>query len=499
MKEKAELELERASESVVLIHDIRGILKSAKKGTPDFSEDAGIVINRIEGKLVETPDTNATEEWIVMVAGLRVLISQATCLEIAQSGEGDLLKEQARLEIFIGDWQRKLSSDSLMLPDNIASMREAILRAGEFEPERFCSFLLAIPLPTLFRKKEEEKAPYQRLQNGMEQSNLPPLVRIIAFLDGIPFASPKHVKPGERYSLSFQARGLEWPREAVRFRLEMLTTCPASEYVISEFTLDPPEQSANGEYQGEIPGIIKFNSGQSNVFDDTVFAVHGAFETADGNILEAPVIGMHDLRFKVLDDEKWPKGRGNGPQDKHILELVTQLCKDCPIVREELADLWSMLDALTNLLAIYAQEAVFKGNSDVTEREFHATVLRDLRLMLGQEVQEHTSQAGGVTDIRYRGVIIELKVEKRKDDREYIVKKYTAQPTQYASVEAKQVSILLVLDLTTKEKPPGDIRNDIILTDVETHGGDDSVKKYPSKAFVFVINGNMKSPSDYSR
>ena len=36
-------------------------------------------------------------------------------------------------------------------------------------------------------------------------------------------------------------------------------------------------------------GTIKFNSGQSNVFDDTVFAVHGAFETSDGNILEAPV------------------------------------------------------------------------------------------------------------------------------------------------------------------------------------------------------------------
>ena len=499
VNETATLDLKRASESVVLTQDLRGILKAAEKDLTDFIGKGGSIVSRIDEVIENAPDHKSVEEWIVMVAGLRVLIGQATCLEIAQSGEGDLLKERARLEILTEDWQRKLSSDSLMLPNNIASMREELLRTGEFYPERLCSFLLAIPLPTLFRKKEEGKAPYQRPQNGMEQSNLPPLVRIIAFLDGIPFASPKHVKPGERYSLSFQARGLEWPREAVRFRLEMLTTCPASEYVISEFTLDPPEQSANGEYQGEIPGTIKFNSGQSNVFDDTVFAVHGAFETADGSILEAPIIGVHDLRFKVLDDEKWPKGRGNGPQDKHILELVTQLCEDCPNVRDELADLWSMLDALTNLLAIYAQGAIFKGVNDVSEREFHATVLHDLRRTLRQDVQEHTSQAGGVTDIRYRGVIVELKVEKRNGDREYIVKKYTAQPTQYASVEARQVSILLVLDLTTKEKPPGDIRNDIILTDVETHGGDDSVKKYPSKAFVFVINGNMKSPSDYSR
>ena len=499
MKQSAGLELKRASESVELFHEIRGLLKKAAKGIPDSPEEAGSIVNRIDEIVADAPDPNATEEWRVMAAGLRVSVSKANCLEIARGGEGDLLNERARLEILTEDWQRKLSSESLVLPDNVASMRQEFLRTGELDPERLCSFLLAMPLPTLFRKKEEEKAPYQRPQNGMEQPNLPPLVRIIAFLDGIPFASPKHVKPGERYSLSFRARGLEWPSEAVRFRLEMLTTCPASEYVISEFTLDPPEQSVNGEYQGEIPGTIKFNSGQSNVFDDTVFVVHGAFETADGNILEAPVIGVHDLRFKVLDDEKWPKGRGSGPQDKHILELVTKLCYDCPTVREELSDLWSMLDALTDLLATYAQEAAFKGDSDVTEREFHTTVLRDLRFKLGQEVQEHTSQAGGVTDIRYRGVIVELKIEKRNSDRKDIAKKYTAQPTQYASAEARQVSILLVLDLTTKEKPPGDIRNDIILTDVETHGGDDSVKKYPSKAFVFVINGNMKSPSDYSR
>ena len=499
MKESAGLELKRASESVALFHEIRGILKKAAKGIPDSPEEVGSIVNRIDEILADAPDPNATEEWSVMAAGLRVLVSQAKCLAIARSGEGDLLNERARLEILTEDWQRKLSSDSLVLPDNVASMREAILQTGESEPERLCSFLLAIPLPTLFRKKEEAKAPYQRLQNAKELSNVPPLVRTIAFLDGIPFASPKHVKPGERYRLSFQVRGLEWPSEAVRFRLDLLTTCPESEYVLSEFTFDPPKGLDGGEYQGEIPGTVKFNSGQSNVLDDTVFAVHGAFETSEGSILEAPIIGLHDLRFKVLNDDKWPESRGNGPQDKHILELVTKLCYDCPTVREELTDLWSMLDALTNLLATYAQEAVFKGNSDVTEREFHATVLRDLRLKLGQDVQEHTSQAGGVTDIRYRGVIVELKVEKRDSDREHIAKKYTAQPTQYASVEARQVSILLVLDLTTKEKPPGDIRNDIILTDVETHGGDDSVKDFPSKAFVFIVNGNMRSPSDYSR
>ena len=96
-------------------------------------------------------------------------------------------------------------------------------------------------------------------------------------------------------------------------------------------------------------------------------------------------------------------------------------------------------------------------------------------------------------------MIVELKVEKENGAREYISKEDTAQAAQYAGVEARQVSILLVLDLTIKDKPPGDIRNDIILIDVETHGGDNTAKEFLSKAFVFVINGNMKNPSDYSR
>ena len=253
MNEAATLDLKRASESVELIQDLRGILKSAAKGMPDFTEKGSSIVSRADEILENAPDHKSVEEWIVMVAGLRVLVSQAACLDIAQSGEGDLLKERARLEILTEGLQRKLSSESLVLPDNVDSMREAIFRTEEYAPERLCSFLQAIPLPTLFRKKKEAQSPYQRRQNDMEQSNIPPLVRTIAFLDHIPIVSPKHVKPGVRYKLSFQVRGLKWPSEAVRFRLDMLTTCPESEYVISEFTLDPPEGSDSGEYQGRNP------------------------------------------------------------------------------------------------------------------------------------------------------------------------------------------------------------------------------------------------------
>ena len=106
-------------------------------------------------------------------------------------------------------------------------------------------------------------------------------------------------------------------------------------------------------------------------------------------------------------------------------------------------------------------------------------------------------QAGGETDVKYREVTIELKVEKSNGDRGFIRKKYSKQPVQYSGVEARQISVLLVLDLTEKIHPPGDIRDDIMLENVDTHGGDD--KQFPSSVFVFVLNGNLKNPSDYSK
>ena len=105
---------------------------------------------------------------------------------------------------------------------------------------------------------------------------------------------------------------------------------------------------------------------------------------------------------------------------------------------------------------------------------------------------------GGITDLRYKGVVIELKVEENISDRNEIAKKYCAQETQYEGSEARQVGVVLVLELTAKILPPGDIRNDIILYDVPTHGGADDQKPFPSKAFVFIINGNTVNPSSYS-
>ena len=217
-------------------------------------------------------------------------------------------------------------------------------------------------------------------------------------------------------------------------------------------------------------------------------------------MIEIPVIGHNELRIKVLDTPSWLPTAERTPLDQRIVELIETLIGEHPSVQQELPDLFPVLQALGRICAVYAQEAAFKGLTNVSEREFQKNVVHDLRMRLNpSEVQEHSQQAGGITDIRFRGVIVELKVEDENGERSYMAQKYSAQVTQYAGVEARQVSVLLILDLTEKVNPPGDIKNDIFLSDVPTHGARAVAQDFPSKVFVFVVNGNTRNPSSYSR
>ncbi len=495
---ESELQLAHASNSMALIHDIRNVVSSITVRSTDCIQQVEGLVNRIDETLRCTPDAYVPVEWSVMAAGLRVITSQVACLAIAQSCEGDLVTARARNAVLFGELCRLISPDFVRLPEVTKSTRQVLLQNGECDFDRMRAFLMMIPLaPLYWHTRESQFSP----EAGSEtpESAPSPMLRVIVFLDHAPLASPQLLNASLIYPLVFRVRGLTWPTEAIRLRLDLLTTCPQSEFSVSEFSLDKPSCIEDGEYQGELAGHIKFNSGQGSSLDDLVFAVRAAFEIPDGDFTEIPVIGHNELRLRVVSEGRSPLMTGNRILDRHIVELVTRLISACPRVRDELHDLLDMLQALTRLLATFAQEAIYKGRSSVAEKEFQKTVLRGLRMVLGQDVQEHPRQAGGIPDVRFRGVIVELKVEKENGDRKHISKKYTAQPTQYAGVEARQVSILLVLDLSSKEKPPGDIRNDVLLTDVETHGGDDVSKGFPSKAFVFVINGNMKSPSSYSR
>ncbi len=488
------LEFDHAFKSASLIFDIRNALKSKSADVNALKELAV----RIDGICNQTPDKYLPNSWRVAKAAMEVLACHAKCVEIAKGVEGDIVLEQARMNVLIGVFRTELNSEFCVQQSPLNKIREDLNCSQDQITSSIRDFLYQVPLPNLYLMDKDE--PYPAIvRNEIQNTQPAALIYVIAFLDHAPLATPQFVKSNLLYSIVFKVRGIVWPEDCQRIRIDLLTTCPNNEYSVSEFLLDHPNSNEGNEYKGEISGNIKFNSAQSSLLDDLVFGVRAAFEMPNGEFLEIPVIGHHELRLRVTNQQQHPLMSRNSRLDQHVEELLTQLLQTCPKTKDELDDIFPVLQALTSLLATYAQEAIYKGRSNIRESEFQSNVLRDLRLKLGQDVQEHPSQAGGITDIKYRGVIIELKVETKNGNRKHICQKYSAQSAQYAGVEARQVSVVLVLDLTTKNVPPGDIRNDILLTDVKTHGTGPSSISYPSKVFVFVINGNMKSPSEYSR
>lgn len=430
-----------------------------------------------------------------MEAGLRVLVSDVKCTLIAQGLEGTLTEERERHNTLLRDFHQYVSR----LPEPIGApdVAQILTQPGRYELRLLRDYLRSLPLPAIYFRSIERTFPFN--DNAVQVPDFSdPLIRIIAFIDDDPIASPQLVRPSLLYCLVFRVRGVPWPVDAVRLHLSFLTTCPTSEYSVSDFVIEKPTPNKDREYQAEAVGQIKFTTAQSTVFHDLVFTVRGAFERTDGELNEVQLIGHHELRFHVVSEQSHPFMVGNKHLDHHIHELLAKLKNESPNIKDELPDLLRVLQALAKLHATYAQEAAWKGRCDVSEAEFQKVVLRDLRFQLGQDVQEHPKQAGGFTDVRFRGVVIELKVERENGDRCYLGKRYSEQATQYSGVEARQVSIILVLDLTEKVHPPSDLRNDILVIDVPTHGGEDDAKMYPSKTILFAINGNMRSPSSYS-
>lgn len=495
--------MSNAEISIDMVHRSKNILLAVRSAIADCQSDLerhhALLSDPIRGLdelLSAAPTDYIPQAWKVLRTGLSILTAHGKCLSIAHGATGDLTAEQARLEILFREFQGQLSAAAVW-PASLAALRRELCGNPVCDARRVAGLLLALPVPLLYWLATEDGYSRMAGSQAVEQSTCP-LVRVIAFLDDAPVATPQLVKPGILYGLSFRVRGIEWPTGATSLRLALVSTCPHEEYSVSTFILPRPTALLGAQYEGYLPGHIRFHSAQSTILEDIVYGLRAAFELPGNAFQDVPIIGHHELRLRVVSYEAHPLMGGNRFLDRHIEELVLTLINECPRAKDELADLLPMIQALNRLLATYSQEAIYKGATTVAENDFHATVLRDLRFQLGQDVQSHPHQAGGISDIRYRGVIVELKVERDNGDRKHICRKYTAQAVQYSGVEARQVSTVLVLDLTEKHQPPSDIRNDVLLVDVPTHGGSDQQKSYPAKAFVFVINGNVKSPSDYS-
>ena len=331
-------------------------------------------------------------------------------------------------------------------------------------------------------------------------SGEPLVVRVMLVVDGKPWANPQALRTETIYDLALTAAVSAWPDESDHLVLDAVTTMVPEHYRISKFRIERPRDPMSVQDYRQT-GHVEFPVGQSVLSGPALLQIRATFLSSSAPMYSrgATVIGYHKLRTRISDPSRVPMLSKYRALDTRLLDIVEQV-RDLPGIQEgHLDDFVAAMAAILNYMGISIQQALYKARSEIDEDDFQENLLLHLRGQLGEEVLEAPHQGGGITDIRYRSVTIELKVEKEIKNRATMVRHYQNQPTQYSSATSAQLGILCVLDLTTKTEPPAPPQNNVILLTPQLHGFPAGEAPFPVRIAAVVIDGNLKKPSDYSR
>jgi hypothetical protein len=350
-----------------------------------------------------------------------------------------------------------------------------------------------IPFPTIFLTEEPSPYPIRREAQESSEPELentgPFVVKAMFDIERRPWSNSQILQANLIYDMQAQLTVPRWPKGTTRLVLDYITTLSPELYKISPLEVRRTDET-KAEY--EVHGHVQFSTPQTLLSEPLIIRVRATFFSEDGKeAFPATVIGYHQLRIKISDEYR--------AIDERNLQIIEEVKRDLPQVNpQHLDDFIIALGAITNYMGINLQQALYKEGAAVSEADFQNNLLYHMRTWLGEDVQEAPKQGGGPTDIQYKTVTVELKVEKEISDRGKMIEKYLSQPTQYSSAGGAQLGILCILDLTEKDKPPANSQNQITLETPEVHGFD-STPNFPTRIAVVVIDGNLRLPSSYSR
>jgi hypothetical protein len=369
--------------------------------------------------------------------------------------------------------------------------------------------LVRIPVPPFF---VEAKDPLEEITGGMrvptgedvrdkvnESEDSPVAVGVMFSVEGRPWVNPHVLQANVSYDIGLTLKVPKWPVKADRLVLDFVSTLPESHYRMSEFVVPRPTSGDQREFT--LKGQVVFPVAGSVLSEPSLLQTRAAFlSVTDSSFAKTTtIIGYHKLQVRVADPSRVPFLTKFRMLDNRLVEIVEQIRQLNGVPDQQLTDFVEAFSAVLNYAGVCAQTAVYRASSNVGEDDFQRNLLIHLRGQLGEDVVEAPRQAGGITDIKYKSIVIELKVEKTQSDRKKIFEAYEKQPVQYASGSGAQLSILCVLDLCRKISPPAPPQSSVKLLEPAVHGFETGKCPHPVRVGAVVIDGNLELPSSYSR
>lgn len=326
-------------------------------------------------------------------------------------------------------------------------------------------------------------------QNAHATVNLETTVAFVRFdIDGKPAQEWNYLKPNVSYDLSIEVRVSNWPENVRELNLTPITIDQRERNWLPSFKFQKPEGAGPHTFTGTKRAAIEL----AHSFSARPYEFHYAAEFDDTqNTKDVAIVGHRRLVIEGSDIASHPI-TGFTHVDLHLLGIRDKLRNTPGFNSEDIANAMIILGGLGNIYAQALLDALFVANT--LEKEFQQKTTEILRSRndIGQELQNHPGAAGGITDLTFRDITIELKVENEKVIQPKNCTKYFAQTSAYALALGKRIGILCVLESTKKTSPIGLVAEDI---EVMSH----RVGQSQVLIVVVVIRGGFPKPSSYSK
>ncbi|MED5370200.1 MAG: hypothetical protein VX899_04225 [Myxococcota bacterium] len=203
-----------------------------------------------------------------------------------------------------------------------------------------------------------------------------------------------------------------------------------------------------------------------------------------------------DLRVPLITYESTSDGKhsqtGYPEGDAKLADLRRWVRESVvpPASDQHIRDFLVLASKLVGFAASCLHGHTFKKT--VSEAEFQRFTLLYLRgaAGLGHEVLEAPKTAGGITDITYRGIPVELKVTTKASFKVEEAKTFADQDLQYAVGNHSRFGAVVVLEVGQKTETPAGIGADVSFM---------LKQDQPSRAVLLVVvRGRLPAPSSHS-
>ena len=326
-------------------------------------------------------------------------------------------------------------------------------------------------------------------RNSEESEKLETTVAFLKFdIDGEPAKHWNYLKPGTSYDLTIEVRVSNWPKGASVLSLTPVTVDIRERDWLPSFSFEKPKGDGSYILTGTGRAILEV----AHSFGSRPYEFLYAAEFDDtSNCRDVAIVGHRRLLLEGTDVVSNPL-TGFSHVDRHLLSVRDKLRTLPGLHSDDIANTMTVLAGLGNIAAQALREGFFEADTSEPIYQQEATKLLRNRSNIGEHLQGHPEAAGGITDLTFKDIPIELKVENKKVLFPKDFKKYFNQTAAYTIGLGKRIGVLSVLESSPKEEPIGVVEDDI---EVFMH----STGRAQIIIVVVVVRGGFPKPSSYSK